>query len=52
MQLGKVLATGFVSDDTKAPADREAARQADGADAHVPEDQTAPVPEPEPTAAG
>ena len=52
MQLGKALATGFVSDDTQAPADGEAGRPADGADAQVPEVPTAPAPEPEPTAAG
>jgi len=52
MQLGKVLATGFVSDEIRAPADGEAGRPADEPDAHVPEAAPAPAPEPEPAAAG
>ena len=52
MQLGKVLATGFASDEIKAPADGEAGRPADEPDAPVSEDPPAPEPEPEPAAAG
>src|SRR5215472_10944161 len=52
MQLGKVLATGFVSDEIKAPADGEAGRPADEPDAHVPEASPAPAPEPGPAAVG
>jgi len=48
MQLGKVLATGFVSDEVKAPADGQAGRPAGELDAHVPGEPPAPAPEPEP----
>ena len=52
MQLGKELATGFVSDDEQATAAGEAAVAADGADAKAPEVPQVPTPQPEPTAAG
>jgi hypothetical protein len=52
MQLGKELATGFVSDDEQATAAGEAAVPADGADAKAPEVPQAPTPQPEPAAAG
>jgi len=52
MQLGKVLATGFVSDEIEAPTDGEAGRPAGEPGAPVPEAPPAPAPEPEPAAAG
>jgi hypothetical protein len=52
MQLGKELATGFVSDDEQVMAADEAGAPADGADAKAPEVPQAPTPQPEPTAAG
>jgi hypothetical protein len=52
MQLGKELATGFVSDDEQVTAAGEAAAPADGADAKAPEVPQVPTPQPEPTAAG
>jgi hypothetical protein len=52
MQLGKELATGFVSDDAQAAADGEAGLPPDGADAKGPEAARLPAPEPEPAAAG
>ncbi|HSS88248.1 MAG TPA: hypothetical protein VLL69_02930 [Streptosporangiaceae bacterium] len=52
MQLGKELATGFVSDDEQATAAGEAAVAADGAEAKAPEVPQVPTPQPEPTAAG
>jgi hypothetical protein len=55
MQLGKELATGFVTDDAQATAGEEASLPAGGADAAPPEaalSPAVPAPEPEPTAAG
>jgi hypothetical protein len=52
MQLGKELATGFVSDDEQATVAGEAAAPADGADAKAPAVAPVPTPQPEPTAAG
>ncbi len=52
MQLGKELATGFVSDDAEAAAAGEAGLQPDGADAEGPEVPPLPAQEPEPAAAG
>lgn len=52
MQLGKELATGFVSDDEQATAADEAGAPADGADAKAPEVPQVTTPQPEPTAAG
>ena len=49
MQLGKKLASGFVSDEAEAAAE---AIQPDGADATAAEVAPPPAPEPEPTAAG
>jgi hypothetical protein len=51
MQLGKELATGFVSDDAQATVDGRAGMPLDGADAQAPEDPS-PAPQPEPTTAG
>ena len=51
MQLGKELATGFVSDDEQVTAGAAPA-PADEADAKVPEVPQVPTPQPEPTAAG
>ena len=51
MQLGKELASGFVSDEAQATAAVEAV-QPDGADAKAPEVSPPPAPEPEPTATG
>jgi hypothetical protein len=52
MQLGKLLATGFASDDTEVPMAGKTAPQADGPDAQAPKDPAAPAPEPEPAASG
>jgi hypothetical protein len=52
MQLGKELATGFVSDDTQAAVAGEAGLPPDRADAKGPEVPPVPAPEPEPAAAG
>ena len=52
MQLGKELATGFVSDDAQAVVDEQASVPADGTDATAPGDRPSPAPEPEPAAAG
>ena len=52
MQLGKELATGFVTDDAPEHADGEAGLPRDGADARAPEAPALPAQEPEPTAAG
>jgi hypothetical protein len=52
MQLGKELATGFVSDDEHATVAGEAAAPADGADAEAPEVLPVPTSQPEPTTAG
>jgi len=56
MQLGKELATGFVTDDAQATAGEEASPPAGGADAAAPETSRSaaltPAPEPEPAAAG
>ncbi len=52
MQLGKELATGFVTDDARAAADGETGLPPDGADARAPEAPPLPAEEPEPTAAG
>jgi hypothetical protein len=52
MQLGKELATGFVTEDAQAAADGEAGLPPDGTDARAPEAPTLPVQEPEPAAAG
>jgi len=52
MQLGKELATGFVTDDAQQHADGEAGLPPDGADARVPEPPALPAQEPEPTGAG
>jgi hypothetical protein len=51
MQLGRELATGFVSEETQATAAGEAV-QPDGDGARVPEVSPPPAPEPEPTTAG
>jgi hypothetical protein len=51
MQLGKELATGFVSDDAQATVDEQAGVPADGTDAQVPQDPPSPVARPEPTTA-
>ena len=48
MQLGKELATGFVSDDAQAAAAGETGLPPDRADAKGPEVPLVPVPEPEP----
>jgi hypothetical protein len=52
MQLGKELATGFVSDDAQATAPGQAGPPPDGADAKAPEASSPPAPQPEPAAAG
>jgi hypothetical protein len=55
MQLGKELATGFVTDDAQEHADVEAGVPPDGTDARAPvapEAPALPAQEPEPTAAG
>lgn len=52
MQLGKELATGFVTDDAQEHAGGEAGLPPDGADARAPEAPALPAQEPEPTAAG
>ena len=52
MQLGKELATGFVTDDAREHADGEAGLPPDGADTRAPEAPALPNQEPEPTAAG
>jgi hypothetical protein len=58
MQLGKELATGFVTDDEQVTAGGEASLPAGGADAAAPEASPSPAapaasaPEPEPAAAG
>jgi hypothetical protein len=55
MQLGKELATGFVTDDEQVTAGAEASLPAGGADAAAPEaspSPAAPTAEPEPAAAG
>jgi hypothetical protein len=52
MQLGKELATGFVTDDAQEHADGEAGLPRDGADARAPEAPALPAQEPEPAAAG
>jgi hypothetical protein len=52
MQLGKELATGFVTDDAQANADEEAGLPPDGADARAPEASALPAQETEPAAAG
>jgi hypothetical protein len=54
MQLGKKLATGFVTDDaqvTQVTAGEEASLAADGADAKAPESSSSAPPKPEPAAA-
>jgi hypothetical protein len=51
MQLGKELATGFVSDDAQATVDGQADAPPDGADAQAPADPS-PAAQPEPTTAG
>jgi hypothetical protein len=51
MQLGKELASGFVSDEAQATAAAEAV-QPDGVDAKAPGVCPPPAPEPEPTTAG
>jgi hypothetical protein len=54
MQLGKKLATGFVTDDaqvTQVTAAEEASLAADGVDAKAPESSSSAPPEPEPAAA-
>jgi hypothetical protein len=50
MQLGKELATGFVSDDVQAAAAPETGQPPDGADANAPEASPQPAPQPEPAA--
>ena len=50
MQLGKELATGFVSDDAQAAADAEAVLPPGTPDAEALEEP--PAPQPEPAAAG
>jgi hypothetical protein len=50
MQLGKKLATGFVSDEAPAAPDAEVGLPPDTLDAKVPEEP--PAPEPEPAATG
>jgi hypothetical protein len=50
MQLGKELATGFVSDEAQAAPDAAAGLPPDTLDAKAPE--APPAPEPEPAAAG
>jgi hypothetical protein len=52
MQLGKELATGFVSDEAQATADGEAGLPPDGTDAKAPEVPPLPAPVSEPAAAG
>jgi len=52
MQLGKELATGFVSDDEQTTVADEAGGPAAGADAQAPGVPQVPTPQPEPTAAG
>jgi hypothetical protein len=57
MQLGKELATGFVTDDAQVTAGEEASLPAGGTDAAAPETSASPAapasaPEPEPAAAG
>jgi hypothetical protein len=52
MQLGKELATGFVTDDAQATANEEASLTASGVDAQAPGPSPSPDPEPEPAAAG
>jgi hypothetical protein len=52
MQLGKELATGFVTDDAQVKADEEASLAASGADAQAPGPSPSPDPEPEPATAG
>jgi hypothetical protein len=57
MQLGKELATGFVTDDAQVTAGEEASPPAGGTDAAAPETSASPAapasaPEPEPAAAG
>ena len=52
MQLGKELATGFVTDDAQEHPDVEAGVPPDGTDARAPEALALPAQEPEPTAAG
>jgi hypothetical protein len=51
MQLGRELASGFVSEEAQATAAGEAV-QPDGVDAQAPEVSPPPAPEPEPTTAG
>ena len=52
MQLGKELATGFVSDDEQTTVADGAGGPADGADAQAPQVPQVPTPQPEPAAAG
>jgi hypothetical protein len=53
MQLGKELATGFVTDDVQAVPGQETDLPSDGAaDAKAPEASPSPAPDPEPAAAG
>jgi hypothetical protein len=52
MQLGKELATGFVSDDAQATVDGQADVPPDGADAQAPQDPPSPAWQPETTTAG